>query len=104
GYRPGAGVVRGQIVQGTPGAAAPEPREVTLEAFADFQPVATFTTTAGADGSFTFTDLAVDPSVVYLASVGYDGIRYSSPIIELTEEAPSVETTLTVYETTGDPT
>ncbi|HXF64658.1 MAG TPA: c-type cytochrome [Caldilineaceae bacterium] len=103
GYRPGPGVVRGQVVQGTPGAAALEPRAVTLEAFADFQPVATFTTTTDATGAFTFSDLAVDPSVVYLASVGYDGIRYSSPIIELSEEAPAAETTLTVYETTGDP-
>ena len=103
GYQPGPGVIRGTVVQGTPDGPALEQTEVRLEGYVDFQPVAVFTTTVDADGVFMFTDLAADESVAYLASLGYGGIRYSSPIITLTADAPSAETALTVYETTDDP-
>jgi hypothetical protein len=103
GYRPGPGVLRGTVVQGTPGGPAVEQAQVRLDGYVDFQPVATFTTTVDASGVFTFTDLAADDSVVYLASLGYGRISYSSPIVGLTADAPSAETTIQVFETTDDP-
>ncbi len=102
-YRPGPGVVRGRIILGTPGMEELVGNEVTLDAYAEFTPVAGFTTTVGADGFFEFTDLATDANLVYLASTSADGIRYSSPIVRLSADAPSAETTITVYATTTDP-
>jgi mono/diheme cytochrome c family protein len=103
GYEPGPGMVTGQVVQGTSGGPAPAPAEVTLEAYADFQPVAFLTTTVGSDGAFEFTELSVEPGLVYLASADHAGIRYTSPLIELSASAPATSTVLTVYETTDEP-
>ena len=103
GLRPGDGVIRGAVVQGTADGPAVESVTVTLEAFADFQPMAALTTTVGADGRFEFGGLAVDPNVVYLASASSDGVRYSSPIVTLAAEQPEAETVVTLFETTGDP-
>lgn len=102
-YQPGPGVIRGTVVQGTPGGPALDDTQVRLDGYVNFQPVATFTTTVDAAGIFTFTDLAADEGVVYLASLVHSGIQYTSPILTLTADAPNVETTLTVYETTDDP-
>ncbi len=103
GLRPGAGVIRGAVVQGTADGPAVESVTVTLEAFADFQPMAALTTTVDADGRFEFSGLAVDPNVVYLASASSAGVRYSSPIVTLTAEQPEAETVVTLFETTDDP-
>lgn len=103
GFQPGSGVIRGAVVQGTAGGPEVESAVVTLEAFADFQPMAALTTTAGADGQFEFAELAVEPNVVYLASVSSAGVRYSSPIVTLTAEQPEADTVVTVYEVTDDP-
>lgn len=104
GYRPGPGVIRGTVAQGTPGGPVPDQVEVRLDGYVDFQPVAAFTTTVDASGVFTFTDLAADESVIYLASLGYDGINYTSPMLRLTADAPLTDTTMSVFETTDDPT
>ncbi|RLT35923.1 MAG: hypothetical protein DWI57_15340 [Chloroflexi bacterium] len=101
-YRPGNGVLNGRLEQGTAGGAGVAGMEVVLEGFVDFEPVATFTTTAGTDGSFAFTDLATDPSVVYFASSTLDGISYSSPILMYVEGQATLETTVSVYEPTDD--
>ena len=103
GYRPGSGVITGTIVLGTPGMEMPEDVSVTLAAYAQFTEVATFTTMADTEGRFVFTDLAVDPNLVYLASTVVGGVRYSGPIVTLTSEASTVEISLAVYETTDDP-
>ena len=104
----GGGVIRGAVVQGTPGSEGVGDAVVTLESFIDFQPMTAYTTTVAPDGSFEFTDLALDPNsadpgMVYLASVSEGGIRYSSPIVSLTAEAPAAETEITVYDVTEDP-
>ena len=105
----GSGIIRGTVQQGTPDADIPEDTVVTLESFVDFQPMAAYTATVGADGSFEFADLALDPnsadpSMVYLASVSSQGIRYSSPILSLTADAPAADTSVIIYDVTDDPT
>ena len=107
-FRSGEGVIRGTVQQGTPGADVPDDTMVTLEAFVDFQPMSTFTTTVDADGGFEFTGLTLDPNsadpaMVYLASVSSQGIRYSSPIVSLTADAPAADTSVMIYEVTDDP-
>jgi mono/diheme cytochrome c family protein len=103
GYRPGPGVILGTVVQGTAGVELPQGITVTLDAYAHFTPVATFTTTVDAEGNFEFRELAVDPTLSYLASVVVEDVRYSSPPINLTNEAAEVETSITVYATTDEP-
>ena len=101
-YRPANGVIVGYVTQGTQGAADPAGQVVSLEAYVDFEPVATFTATVGMDGAFEFTDLAVDEGIVYLASTPYGGIRYSSPVVTLSAAQPATETDIVVYEGTDD--
>lgn len=102
-YRPGDGVISGQVVQGSSGGTTPDAATVTLEAYANFEPVAVFTGTVDAAGGFEFVDLAVDAEIVYLASVEQEGIRYSSPLVSLTPDQPVGETRVTVFAATDDP-
>jgi len=104
GYRPGDGVVRGVVASGTADVPLTEMLTVTLDAYVEFTPVASFTTTMDAGGAFTFTQLATDPSLVFLASVAVDGIRYSSPLIRFDGSSSELDTDIQVYATTDDPT
>lgn len=101
-YRPGNGLLNGQVEQGTAGGASVAGLEVLLEGFVDFTPVVAFTATLTAEGDFSFANLATDPSVVYFASVTLEGISYSSPILMYSEGTDSLETTVNVYEPTDD--
>ncbi len=103
----GDGSVRGILLSGTEGLDIEEDMSVTLDAFIDFQPAALYSTTVSADGAFEFTDLALDsggenPNLVYIVSSFVDDIRYTSPILTLTEDDPSVDTTVTAYGVTED--
>lgn len=103
GYRPGPGVIRGSVQQGTAGAALPTGLEVTLDAYAHFTLAETFTGTVDAEGNFEFTNLSTDAGLSYLVSVVVDEVRYTSDIISLSSAASEAETTVTVYETTTEP-
>ncbi len=102
-YRPGSGVVNGVVKQGTADVALSAGLTVTLDAYVDFEPVANFTAAVDAGGAFTFTDLAVGEDIVYLATVAMEEIRYSSPIVRLTETEPQTTTDIVVYATTAEP-
>jgi len=52
GYQPGDGLVTGQVVQGTTDGGSVASLPITLTAFVNFEPAATFTTTTDADGAF----------------------------------------------------
>ncbi len=101
-YQAGAGVIRGSVEQGTQGGAAVISPTVKLNAFLGFEPVATFTTTLTSDGSFAFEQLGLDPNLNYIASVGAGGTNYSSSFINLSPITPTVETGITVFDTTSD--
>jgi mono/diheme cytochrome c family protein len=103
-YQPGEGLIRGRVTQGTDGGADAEGMRAMVDAYLGFDRVATFTTTVAADGTFTFRNLATDPSLNYIASVAHDGISYSSDFLALSPITTTVETALHVYETTDDPT
>ena len=103
GYRPGAGMISGTVKQGTADVALTSGMTVTLDAYIDFDPVASFNTEVGDDGSFSFSNLAVGDEYVYLATVSADNIRYSSPVVTLTDTAPSATTDIVVYATTDEP-
>ena len=103
-YRPGAGVISGVVSQGTADMTLTSGLTVTLDAYENFDQVASFTTDVGDDGSFSFANLAVGDQYVYLATVAADDdIRYSSPVITLTDTEPSATTDIIVYATTDEP-
>jgi mono/diheme cytochrome c family protein len=102
-YLPGNGVITGKVVQGTAGEADPANLPILLEAYVGFQPIATFTSTVGADGTFRFDELATDPSINYLATVATDGISYSSDFLTLSPLTQTLESDVAVYATTDDP-
>ena len=53
-----------------------------------------FTSTVSAGGVYTFENLATDPSIAYVTSVGYDDISYSSDFVSLTPITPTLQSPL----------
>ncbi|MGL4648947.1 MAG: hypothetical protein ACRC1H_06050, partial [Caldilineaceae bacterium] len=103
-WQPGAGVIRGSVVAGTAGGPTPQGLEAAVDAFLEFDRVASFTTTVAADGTFAFSGLSTDPSLNYIASVLSEGISYSSDFITLSPDVTAAETEITVYGTSDDAT
>ncbi len=101
-YRAGPGVIEGTVIQGTADGGAVAGLPVSLEAYAGFTPLAVFTTTVDATGAYTFTALATDANINYLASVNSEGIRYSSTILNFTPETQVLPAQITIYGTTDD--
>ncbi|HQY91022.1 c-type cytochrome [Caldilinea sp.] len=102
-YRPGAGAITGQIVFGADAPQQVEGSNVFLDAYLGFDPVATFTATVGADNTFTFQELAVDPNLTYLVTVLAEGVSYSSGMVNLTPDQPVADTSIDVFGTTDSP-
>lgn len=102
-YKPGSGVITGTVVQGTQAGSPIAELPVVLEAFVGFNQVASFTSTVSAGGVYTFENLATDPSIAYVTSVGYDGISYSSDFVSLTPITPTLQSPVTIFGTTDDP-
>jgi mono/diheme cytochrome c family protein len=103
-YEPGTGAIRGSVVAGSEGGPQPAGLVAAVDAFLEFDQVASFTTTVDAEGGFAFTNLATDPNLNYIVSALSDGIAYSSDFITLTPDQPVAETEITVYATTDDAT
>ena len=101
-YRPGTGVITGTVTQGTPDGIPVAGLTATLEAYAGFTPIATFTSTINLAGVYTFTKLAIDPGINYLVSATFEGIRYSSAILNFTPEGTPLNAPVAIYETTDD--
>ena len=100
------GAVRGQVVNGTAGAAAPGGLTVTLHSFEGNALLTTLTTTAAADGAFGFDAVAFAPGRQFVVVTQYQGVDYSSQPAEFGaaagDEAPALEVELPVFETTSD--
>ena len=101
-YRPGNGVLHGQVRQGTPGGGVVATLPVTVTAYANFEPAKTITATTNISGQFTFTNLSTAEGIVYIAETTYANIRYNSTIYALTPTTPTQTVDLPVYETTTD--
>ncbi len=102
-YQPGSGVISGGVVQGTAGETAPANLPIVLEAYIGFEPIAAFTSTVAADGSFVFNDLAIDPNINYLATVAANGISYTSNFLTLSPITPTLTSDVSIFATTDDP-
>lgn len=96
------GTISGVVRNGTAGGGSVDGLTVTLRRFRGMELAQEYTATVGADGRFTFTDLPIADGEAYPVVVTYQGVEYSSQMIQLTQN-PSVETEVAVYETTTDP-
>ncbi|MEZ4656792.1 MAG: hypothetical protein R2911_04410 [Caldilineaceae bacterium] len=69
-YRPGTGQVQGRVQLHPADGSAPTPvanLPVTMTAYLEISPIATFTTTTDAAGNFQFDNLSTASGVVYIA-------------------------------------
>ncbi len=98
-------LVSGQIQNATTDQAAAEPLTVELHAFdSSFTRTETIETTSDEDGRFQFTLDAIEPDWVYMTTVTYGGLEYSSDIGRLNGDQPTLDLPLTVFEQTMDET
>jgi len=102
-YRPGDGLIAGEVRLTDSGPQQLEGVDVQLQAYLGVEAVATFTATLGADRRFAFTDLSVDPALRYLASVQTTEGTYSSAMVSLSAEARTAELSIPLYGTTDSP-
>lgn len=96
-------VVRGRVVNGTPGGGSPEGLEVTLRIFDAGAVAETLTAPVAADGSFLFDGLSAGEGATFLAEVTYRGVGYFSESVVLEAGQQELELPVTVYEVTEDP-
>lgn len=97
--------VTGQVTNGTPDGGIPADMPITLHMFDS--PDFTETTIEGvvnADGTYTFDDVPYADQRVYLLSLQYADVFFSTTVYEVTDLSnPTIDTTLEIYETTSDP-
>lgn len=96
------GSITGQVTNGTPDGGSVAGLTVTLDRYQGMNLEQTYTTTTDEDGNFAFTDLPVNEQEVYLPHVTYADVQYVAQMVLLSQE-PQSTVTLTVYETTNDP-
>ncbi len=94
------GVILGTVVNGTSGAAVPTDLAVALIGRQGPDALPTRTTGVNEDGSFVFTDLPRTADAAYFAQVDYQGVSYATDGVSF-DGRIEVETTLTIYESTG---
>ncbi|MCA9939303.1 MAG: c-type cytochrome [Anaerolineales bacterium] len=97
------GVITGQVLNGTTGNAAGD-LPALLRAFnpADFTIGLVLTSTVNTDGSFQFDITQAPSDWVYMASVAYNDISFSSDIGRLGADEPSAALPITIYDPTTD--
>jgi mono/diheme cytochrome c family protein len=98
-----AGVIAGQVLNGTTGETLTG-ETVSLRAFTpDFTETLSLTTTLETDGTFRFDVTDVGPDWVYIASVPFGDLSFSSNADQLRHGNPELDMPITVYESTTDP-
>jgi len=94
------GVIDGHVVNRTAGGGNVSGLDVTLITFIDETIGGMKTTITDDQGRFQFTDLATDPSYVYLLSAHYIGVDYYR-LVAFGANETSASAEVTVYETTA---
>ena len=94
--------VVGQVTNGTSGGSIPADMSVVLHVFSGTEETGAYTTTAAADGSFRFDNLALEVGQTVIARVVYWQAAYLSDphTVEIGEQTLSLP--VTVYEITED--
>ncbi|MGQ9567940.1 MAG: hypothetical protein ACUVWW_07790 [Anaerolineae bacterium] len=97
----GEGRIGGRVELGASGKPV-EGATVVLHAFREMKEEEVGRTVTGADGAFQFS-VAYDAGKVFWVSTEYQGIRYTSDLLRLTDEQPEATAVLQVYEATANP-
>lgn len=97
------GVITGMVMNGTTGSFQGD-MPALLRAFdpIDFSITLALTSTVNADGSFQFAVAQAPADWIYMASVAYNEISFSSDIGRLSSTQTSAELPITVYDPTSD--
>ncbi len=97
------GVITGLVVNGTTGDLQGD-MPALLRAFdpIDFSIGMVLTSTVNTDGSFQFDLTQVPSDWIYMASVTYNEISFSSDIASLSSSQTSAELPITIYDSTSD--
>ncbi len=101
------GKLEGQLINGTKDAKLANASSITvtlLSAAANATSVMSQTAKSDADGKFTFANLDATPSTRYLLTAQYFGVDYASDVLTFAPSQTTMTATLTVNETTNDPT
>ena len=102
----GQGRVDGVIVNGTKSGTLTNPSSITVTLYvADMASQSTITQTVqpDANGHFAFSNIQILTTTRMLATANYGGIDYASDILQFSGVTTTVPVTLTVYDTTTDP-
>lgn len=98
----GEGRIVGLVTNGTPGGDRVAGLTVTLHPFRNGEALAVQETTAGADGTFTFSELPTDPAFSYLLFATYKGVQFNSQLLRFADGA-ELPAALAVYEASPTP-
>ena len=100
---PGDGSIDGVVLNGSANRAPVAGAEVVLRARLDgeFQPVAE--TTTDDQGRFSFEQLPIDETIVYLPGANRDGVHYPGKRVRPSPRRPNVHVELTVYDAVAHP-
>lgn len=92
------GIIRGQILQGTPDGGAVEGLEAVVHIYDSqlIEQVAEYI--VGADGTFQYDEVVMRQDYAYRVTVDYNGLTYSSPIYIGDPEETEMVIDVTVYE------
>lgn len=103
----GAGKIDGQLVDGTKDANLANTAGLTItlhSAAAGATSTISKTAQADANGRFAFSNLETISSTRYLLIANYQGVDYYSDILNFDQNQTTLPVSMTVYETTTDPT
>lgn len=90
-------------VSNASGSELPGEMAATIYAFDNMQITFSQTLSTHTGGVFTFTDVALPPQRVFVASVDYQGTTYSSDVLTVEDPSQPLSLPVTIYETTTDP-
>ncbi|MDH7488427.1 MAG: hypothetical protein QHH80_02830 [Anaerolineae bacterium] len=94
------GIISGQVVNGTAGAALPPGLTVTLQGFKGTEFLPSQTATADAEGRFQFSGLETGSDYSYIAYTEYLGIQYGTDALKFDSGQTQLDATVFIYETT----
>jgi hypothetical protein len=99
----GLGSISGVVVNGSHREEAMANTEVVLRLIENGTSLLVSQTTSDQRGRFTFDNLPLDQSFVYLPGANLDGVHYPGPRVRLTDELKSSNVKLVVFETVDEP-
>jgi mono/diheme cytochrome c family protein len=97
----GAIHVEGTVTNGTANTPLPDNLPVELYVFEQFTPAGIYTETVS-DGEYRFSEVSVKPGQALIATVVYQGVRYTSRIGQFAGTEARLTLPLEIFETTAD--